>query len=359
MIQLRPQAHLARFDHKYPDAWRRIASFRAIKGQPGFEWPDFCYVPLAGAFAVISQGDERTMTPEKAVDVGRLGALAAWRLTKGVYRFDPTIFEAVWDTPLDGALPVELFYKLPEWCVYIEVPQRAHGGYELFGFFVSLEHDMSNGRPELRFVLDVGADSENMELVPLILHLTQGTLDECFQAALDEARRQQMRLGRAAWSLGEFADSGAFTAPELEAIARELRTILPPLLSLTLYLCSATVEMRDAKGKRERPGNPEAKKIKGEQKIFAAPEHTVWETGYRMGAALRGALSKAQQERDAPAPEGSSKPKAAHVRRAHWHTFLAGPRDALAREKRLKWLPPIPVGVEDFDDLPPTIHPVK
>ena len=50
-----------------------------------------------------------------------VGALAAWRATQGIERFDPTIFEAVWDTPLTGELPTELLYRLPEWCCYVPV----------------------------------------------------------------------------------------------------------------------------------------------------------------------------------------------------------------------------------------------
>ena len=43
-------------------------------------------------------------------------------------------------------------------------------------------------------------------------------------------------------------------------------------------------------------------------------------------------------------------------RRAHWHTYLVGPG---RRERRLKWLLPIPVNVDDPDALPVTIKPVQ
>lgn len=359
MQPLRPVQYLAHFNAKYPNAWSQIASFHALKGtSPDFEWRDCCYVPLAGAYAAISGGGPNRLTPGQSLDVGIVGGLAAWRLTKGIYRFDATIFDAVWDTPADKTLPVELFYKLPEWCVYIEVPPRLHGGYELHGFFVFVEHDANTGRPELRFLLDTG-DSEHPELVPLILHLTHDTLEACFAAALGEAQRQ-MELG--GWSLKAMAGAGALDPAELDSMARELGQILPPLLSLTLYLCSATVEMRDARNQRQRPENPLPKRIKGEDKILAAPQPTVWETGYRMGAALRGALAKARAEAEREGAAGSSATKAPHVRRAHWHTFLTGEgsrRDPTKAVRRLKWLPPVPVGIEDTEDLPATIHPVK
>lgn len=57
------------------------------------------------------------------------------------------------------------------------------------------------------------------------------------------------------------------------------------------------------------------------------------------------------EEREAAA-SGRARPRP-HIRRAHWHTFLAG---ADRMERRLKWLPPIPVNVADVSDLPATIR---
>ena len=61
-----------------------------------------------------------------------IAALASWRPTQGIYRFDADLLEAVWQTPLAspstssstsaGKLPTELLYHLPEWCPYIETP---------------------------------------------------------------------------------------------------------------------------------------------------------------------------------------------------------------------------------------------
>jgi len=45
----------------------------------------------------------------------------------------------------------------------------------------------------------------------------------------------------------------------------------------------------------------------------------------------------------------------AHIRRAHWHTYLVG---AGRSERRLKWLPPIPVNVDDPESLPAVIRQV-
>src|SRR3954462_8485818 len=117
---LRPGRTLGTFSRLYPDAWKQVDELRADrKGLGG--WPDWCFLPLAGAYAIVSPG-----TTLRSVDqsrpVGILGALAAWRVTEGIYRFDPTTFEALWKTPVTGEIPTELLVHLPEWCVY--VPDR-------------------------------------------------------------------------------------------------------------------------------------------------------------------------------------------------------------------------------------------
>jgi hypothetical protein len=71
--------------------------------------------------------------------------------------------------------------------------------------------------------------------------------------------------------------------------------------------------------------------------------------GFRTGPALA-TIDRwgdaASDPREAKGPQGLRRSPVAHMRRAHFHTFLAGPRDAAEREKRVKWLPPIPVNAD-------------
>jgi hypothetical protein len=76
-------------------------------------------------------------------------------VTQGVYRFDPTVLDALWETPVTGDIPTEVLYHLPEWCVYVNTPGKTWQGGSLHGFFAHLEHDVDDKRTELRFVLDV------------------------------------------------------------------------------------------------------------------------------------------------------------------------------------------------------------
>lgn len=93
----------------------------------------------------------------------------------------------------------------------------------------------------------------------------------------------------------------------------------------------------------------------------AAPKKNSWEkkrgggkvirqlVGFRTGPALA-AMDRwgddVSESREPRGLQGLRRSPVAHMRRAHFHTFLAGPRDAPEREKRVKWLPPIPVNAE-------------
>ena len=127
-------------------AWKQVDEFRASRKELG-EWADWCFLPLAGTYAIVSKG-KTLQSPNQTHHIGILGALAAWRVTQGIYRFDPTTFDALWKTPVTGDIPTEVLFHLPEWCVYIPTPDQTWQGSTLNGFFAHLEHDMNDRRTE-------------------------------------------------------------------------------------------------------------------------------------------------------------------------------------------------------------------
>lgn len=328
----RLKGYLASYAQKYPLAWRQFDDFRDAKGTELPSWPDWCWCPLAGAYAIITRGSSTIPTPNDMADVGPLGALAAWRITQGIYRFDSDLFQALWETPLEDKLPVDVLYQLPEWCIYIEHP-KPQG--DLLGWFVHLEHDISTGRPELRLVLD------REQLIPVVIHLTHDTLDDCVMGAVQEAQRQA--------SLANIMPSSI----PLNIVA-PLAQHLAPMVSVLLYLCSLAADIADLRGKRDKPGNPVPRPIKKGKAMRAFPNpQTTWLVGHRIGASLRLARPKEKGE-----PQGGThaSPRP-HIRRAHWHAYWTGPRKEPSKRKLiLKWLPPTPVGT---GDLVPTIRPVE
>lgn len=333
----RPREHLVAARKLYPDAWKQSEAFRADRGSDGLPaWPDWCYLPMAGWYAIVSGGGDNRVSLSGAGDVGRLAALGTWRVTQGIYRFDPALYAAIIATPVAGDLPHEILFRLPEWCVYVELADRRIGGVALHGFFAHLEWDANTGRPELRLLLDGEAGLE-----PVPLHLGQWTLDESIARMTDVASIQSMAAG-----LG----------PAPTGVTRSVRDIVEPLVSLLLYLCSQNAEIGDGS---HRPANPIPKRTKRGLQLFPPDKPAVWDVGVRLGAALRRA-----RHAEETGQHGTHEGPRPHIRRAHWHGFRSGPMkrtdgsDIPAGERpfALKWLPPIPVNVEDENALPAVIR---
>lgn len=339
-MNCRPRDHLVDFTKRYPQAWKRAADLVGDKGRGLPDWPDWCYLPLAGSYAVIASelGVQRVELPYIG-DVARHAALAAWRLTQGIYRFDPAVYEAVRDTPVSGDIPHEVLYRLPEWCIYIETPGMQHAGRDLHGAFVHLEHDANTGRAELRLLLD-----QDDHLIPLPLHLGPWTLKESIERMAADADKQAVAYG---------------IAPADEQHLAGHAELAEPLVSLALYVCTQAAEIGQP---GQAPVRPLPKKTKRGLQYFPADKPTTWDVGVRLGAALR----RAYQAEQTGIAAGHAGPRP-HIRRAHWHGFRLGPRlredgteiPAAARAFDLRWLPPIAVNLDDGDQLPAVVRKVK
>jgi hypothetical protein len=81
-----------------------------------------------------------------------------WRMTKGNYRFDPTLMAAITDTPLDADVPVDVLCRLPEWCIYLELGRIPTWRGAARGVWLSLERaGTTDAGP---FVLQLLLDTE-------------------------------------------------------------------------------------------------------------------------------------------------------------------------------------------------------
>lgn len=334
MPDLIPVKHLRTYAGVYPTAWRQADDLRARRGHD-VDWPDWCYLPLAGAYAIIETEATRQGIPmiTAVSDVGNLGALIAWRQTQGVYRFDATVFDAVWNTPLSGDLPADVLYRMPEWCVWVETP--IDDGLHSPGFFAYLEHDYNTGRAELRLTISNG---EQIFTQPI--HLTGRTLADCIEAAIIEGGHQAAKIGQG-------IDLKGMTGMMAEA----LRPVIVPRVSLLLYLCAVNSEIRDERTGFKRPANPAPIRTRAGLKTFAAATPTRWDVAVRVGAAIRSVTNREPGE-DRGGTRAGPRP---HIRRAHWHTFLHGPGRT---ERALKWLPPMPINLDD-SELPAVLRDVK
>jgi hypothetical protein len=336
-ISCRPVEALKRIEEKYPrKCWQMVDQLRNDRGNEIPDWPSWCFLPLAGSMAVLST---YTNMANAVQDMALFGALASWRVTKGIYRFDPETYSAVLNTPVDGDIPCEILYRLPEWCVYLETPGMVYGDRKMHGFWAHLEFDTNDGRHELRIVADL--DSEHQRF---ILHLGKWSLEEAIERMLAETNRMANLLG-----FPSVGDAGG---------KAELAKFLQPVLSLMLFLCSQASEIGDG---HHGPKNPSTVRGGKFQRIFEAPKVKTWDVGVRMGAALRRAMQCASS--NGMGGQGGNR---VHIRRGHWQGFRSGPMKdesgtkipSWDRKLELKWLYPIIVNGLEGDLLPATIRSV-
>lgn len=317
----------------YPTAWQGIESFRADRASLG-DWPETVYCPLAGAYAIVSGGGNQRVPLNIADHVALIGALAAWRPTQGIYRFDPDLYDALIRSPVTGVLPCELLQRLPAWCVYIELPYYESHVLSPTGVFIHLEYDPNHARLELRLLLTTTTG----HLIPIPLHLGAWPLNEAITRYLSAA------MDGAEPGTRQFAQN-----PEASAVISDIAN---PCLSLALYLCSEAADYQ-----RPPPLTPKQTRRRG-TRLFLPDGPTTWDVGLRIGAALRLAREAAAHNvPETPVPGTHASPRP-HIRAAHWHLFWKGPRDG-ERTPLVRWIPPTGVRMSLGDDAPAVIRTVK
>ncbi len=271
----RPLAILSEYVRRYPRARKLAERLRADRGSEGFiDWPECCYAPLGAAQAIVRV--ERGGLPldtGRALDAAVLSALMPWRMTKGIYRFDPDVLQSVWHTPVTS-IPVGVLRSLPQWCCYVEIPPVSPATAfdppdwhkNLRGFFVHLDWDVGGHHAELRLVLD-----RETGVQPLVINLDAPTVRGCWRSKVKE----ELILA----GLSEEAAEASLSSEAAEFTASKMTELHAPLVSVALYLCSAEIGVANARdpGGETRPGNPEPRRTKKHgEKLFAAKDVREW-----------------------------------------------------------------------------------
>ena len=167
-------------------------------------------------------------------EANMVAALLPWWLTKGISHFDRTILEDLWETPLDAEIPIESLRCMPEWCVYVELPQDFEPArfafpdgedYAVRGFFAHL--DFARRRPEGSWPEDLLllADLEKLDGTPdttatnVRLPLSGRTVRGCLRAVEEGAKPREKERAEA---------SGA---------VRFAETFARPFVTLLLHIC--------------------------------------------------------------------------------------------------------------------------
>lgn len=261
-----------------------------------------------------------------------LSTLLPWNLTKGVYLFDPDLFEELVEAPLDR-IPTDLLMRLPEAAPLIVFPRPWRG---LVAAWVSLDEDMREEPRHLEFRALFVQESDPV-LLPMPLDLKAPTFEGCIVKTEEEVERIKIKG----------------LSP---ALPRELFDTLRGVLNLALYLCSEEPDL--SASPRRIPPLVQHYRYK---RTYPEPSPQRIEVGWRLGAALRKARS--EETHASEKAGGVGRNPQPHIRRGHWHLYWVGEgsrKDPSKAEPRLRWIQPTLVGKKWLEgELPAVVRPVR
>jgi hypothetical protein len=255
---------------RFPETGQKVNQFRQ-EGIPGYYlgWPHWCFLPPA-CFGIIVEDALGGAASEEdiALSMPVLATLATWRYTQGIYRLGPVFMAELTETPLIGAMPVERFHHLPQWCVYVETPGMAWFGEPVHGFWAHMAWNVETHAETLVILLDKG-----LELRMCLLDVGPWSIREGVQRGFGYTKQFSPQARAAEWvdstDMGSIADA------------------LTPFVAIVLYLCSETPDIMHEHMPGLRPTNPQAKKTRHGLKLFPPAKPTVWRVGEKAGAVLR------------------------------------------------------------------------
>jgi len=284
-------------------------------------WKGCTYVPidflLQGMLAVYGQTFDDTVT---MLLTNLVATFAGWRLTKGVYKFHPDLFDELW-TPVKGMIPVDVLYTIPEYVLYIAFPRPLlYYNRDVYGAWVWVDHVIDNSSqftiPSIAMIIDYSDIPRSARFT-----LADMQIYERMSPYFDKENKER---------------------------DQELADFQNRIVNLLLYIISENADIKDAEEKKYRPKRPIPLKTRKGERFFASNKYTVWEVGADIGEMLlrekrseielQGNCQDEDKERVSPRP---------HVRRGHFHHFWTGKREDPERKLVLKWIHPMLVSAPE------------
>lgn len=304
-------------------------------------WPSWCLLP-APVLHMVLPGRDPIGSPNlerRNALIDRVLGLYAWHQGRTVWRFDPDTTKALVASENLDTIPAEVLRRLPQWGVYIQMPDGIYPGETtgcegvLARLTTAMGFDFgAEDAPVLEIQYDVpatGGIGETMSLIPLVDGIPLAD-------ALELVRRAVRRRASVEHQLD---------LTSMEPVDAEVDS-LRPWLALLMYLCSKGADLSEPPTQREPEHRNDHRSVRSPAKRI--------DVGFRIGAAIRraGAATGGGQV------EPTGRTVAPHLRRAHFHTFYSGKgsrSDPTKRRAEVRWLPPIPVGVGEIE---PVVRPV-
>ncbi|GEM_PF-1632664 len=317
--------------------WKIIRYFRQNNRD---RIPDWCYLPQDDLIQLVLSN--QLLPPHLLIKaISPMSILSGWRATQGIYRLNPDLLEKLTKTPYTGEIPVEALQLLPEWCVYVELPEPVtFTGKTFYGFFGTCT--ILNGDPQLSLGW-VGEGKTGFEIDGLPL---KDTLESSIQHVMNTVVAKRAKTAR-----------GTPFSRLNEKDRRDLKERFRFALPILIYLGAEKPDIGSHQGDKSLPQKKDRSAIvRKKQKV---PSPRIWDVGWRRGPAFRKDKEEVQDEAN-PITAGSEQSHRPHIRRAHFHYYWVGSKsEPSGRRLILKWLEPIEVNVHDSSDLVPTVREVK
>lgn len=314
------------FYKHYPDAVSGIENIRLMKGREIPDWPYWCFL-LESCWLILFMGKRRKpFTREMYQEIQKLQVLGTWRYSKGIYSVHPALLNALTETPVSDSLPVDVFLRLPEWCIYIRTPGMIMAGERLHGFWATINQGVADNEKRLCLLLNRQGGIQT-ESFPLKSGSVKSIQEKMFSDGLDVS-------GAGADVIEPLKQSGYITD-----YLRRKSDDIGKLLSLLLFICSDEPEIDSEREPGMYPVRPKQVKTKKGFRLFPAAGPRYWTVGSNTGEMLVTLFDSAG------ASSINGRQVRTHLRRGHWHGFWSGKRDG--SEDRIfsyRWLPPQVIG---------------
>lgn len=303
--------------------------------------PDWCYIPTVVPCKSSSINKPRQFESMEemyayANRIMTVSSMCTWNATKGIYRFDKEIYDSLIKQKLDGDIPCECLYHLPEWAVYVETPYGiVFEKKKVIGFIAHLDYNLVTSEKgketDLQFVTFLEGEKEPRAYG---LPIGFGTIEN----AVDEVR-----------NIDKKAAENSNVRIEYNSTNSECKDAITSMIQLLLYLCSEEPDMDSIQHPKYR------KSISGT--VNGPREPRTWDVGVHISTTIRKYREQEKSEYTEECSHTHQSPRP-HMRSAHWHTYWTGPKT----EKQIpviKWLPPIPVNMNFDTETPLNIHKVE
>jgi hypothetical protein len=302
----------------------------------GYSWPEWSWIPYTLVLNAVYGDVHEVLSP-----VATLGDLEAiivpavpvlnWLPGRIAVRYDPDIVDTFVATPIDHKIPTQALYRLPSFGLFLDCPWLAEGA----GVFACIDPGQIDSPPGddpvhgidellLTFVLP--------DKVPPLVQASIWFPEGSITAALEAQDRQPRLPGVVREAVHADRDSIS------DHFGQPFAQVISTVVSMLLYLCVQDPDIT------KRPFSLQAATVSYNR---SQTDVTVFDAGWRIGSALRSARA-----RYAPSNgEATGRHVVPHLRRAHWHSYWAGPRSAPERTLLVYYLSPIQVATPR-DTLP-------